>query len=80
MLRRDEEIDVTKHAAARLVEDESPQTVIFRNPARLFPDGIARRWLDAVYDDVADFAFGMTADDVYDVFHMHGRSAMEARV
>jgi len=44
----------------------------------VLPDSIARWRRGAIYDDVADFAFGMTPDDVYDAVFMHGHSVLEA--
>ena len=57
---------MAKHAAARFVEHEVAQGFVLGDPARLFPHGGAGRWGDTADDHVADFAFGVAADDVDD--------------
>jgi hypothetical protein len=78
MLWRYEEIYVPKNPSTRLVKHEPSQAVVICDPARLMPDGVTRRRRNAVDDDVADFAFGMTPDDVYDAVFVHGHSVIEA--
>jgi hypothetical protein len=78
MLWRYEEIYVPKNASTRLVQHDTSQAIVFRDPARLLPDGVARWRRNAVNDDVADFTFGMTPDDVYDAVFVHAHSVIEA--
>ncbi|MND40392.1 hypothetical protein D3C80_311290 [compost metagenome] len=66
VLWRHEKVDVAKDAAARFVENEIPQGLVFCDKARLFPDRIARRRRHAADDDITDFAFCVTGDDVDD--------------
>jgi hypothetical protein len=55
---------VTEDAATRLIENEVSQRFVFRDPAGLFPDGCPRRRCNATDDNIADFPFGMAADDM----------------
>ena len=61
---RDQQVDVAEDPAARLVEQEVPQGPVLGDPARLGPEGLARRRRDAADHDVADLALGMAADHV----------------
>jgi len=54
ILRRDEQVEVAKHAATRLVEQEIPQSFIAGDEPRLLPQRLARRRRDPADDDIAD--------------------------
>ena len=73
VLGRNQQVDVTKYAPTRLLQDEVAQGLVARDEARLFPDGLARRWRHAADDDVADFPLGVAADDVNDATRSHRR-------
>ncbi len=60
---RHEQVDVPEHAAARFVQHQLAQAVVRGNESRLLPDSCPGRRFDTADDDVADFAFGMAADD-----------------
>ncbi len=55
---------MAEHAAARLIEDQLAQCVVFSNVIALIPKGFAGRRRNAAHDDVADLAFGVAADDM----------------
>ncbi len=68
----DEQVDMTEHAAARLVEHEGAQGAVACDKARLLPERFAERRRNAADNDVADFAFGMAGDDVDGFCRSHG--------
>jgi hypothetical protein len=62
---------VAENPSPRLVEHEVPQGFIGGDPARLFPDRIAWRRRDAANDHIADLAFGMARNHMYDFGRAH---------
>ena len=76
---RHQQVDVPEHAAARLVQDEFAQPLVAGDEARHFPQGLARRRGHPADDHIADFSFGMAADDRYDVLGAHGARGHPAR-
>ena len=64
MLGRYQQIDMPKDTTSRFVEDKSAQTIIAGDPARLFPQCLARWRLNTADDHITNFAFRMTTDDV----------------
>jgi hypothetical protein len=61
---RNEQVYVFEHAAAWFVEHMVPKPLIGVNPATLFPNCVTGWWLDASDNDIANFTFGVTADDL----------------
>ena len=61
-----------ENAAPGFVEYEISQTLVFGNPAGLFPQGCAGWWADPANDDIADFPFGMAGNHVYEFLTSHG--------
>ena len=71
MLRRHEQINMTKDASSRFVKHELPQSIILFDLGPLLPNGIPRWGYDAPHDHIAHFTFGMTTDDVNDFIGLH---------
>ena len=69
---RHQQIDVLEDAATRLVQDKAAQTLIVCDPARLFPEGIARWRGHAADDDIAHFAFRMARNQMNELACAHG--------
>jgi len=72
MFGRDQQIDMTKHAAPRFVEHEIAQGPVPGNECALFPQGVAGRRRDASDNHIADFALGMTGNHVNCLCAAHG--------
>ena len=66
MLVKNEKLDVEVNAAARFVDNKGTHFLFLWNPARLIPDRAARRGKNHSDDHVADFTFGMSADNKND--------------
>ena len=64
ILRRNQEVHVPEHAAARFVQNEIAKGFVFSDLAGLLPKCFAGRGCDTTDDDIADFTLGMTADDM----------------
>ncbi len=62
---------MAEHAATRLVQHEVAQGLVTGDEARLLPHCIARRRGHATDDDITDFAFCVTADNMDDFGAAH---------
>ena len=69
-----------ENAAAGFVQHEAPQSIVIRDPARLFPERVAGWRLDAGDDDIADLALRVASDDLYYAARLHASLRAEARV
>ncbi|MNP78092.1 hypothetical protein D3C76_1756350 [compost metagenome] len=53
-----------EYTSAWLVEEESTQYIISLDPARLLPKCLPWWWCNPANNDVADFTFGVAANNV----------------
>jgi hypothetical protein len=61
---RDQQIDMFENTPSWLVQNESTQSLIIINPARLLPNAVTGRRGHPTDNDVANFTFRMTGHNV----------------
>jgi hypothetical protein len=60
-----------EHTTPWFIQNKLAQGLVIVNPAGLLPNTITRRWGHTTDDDVSDFTFSVTRNDVDDLRRSH---------